>query len=152
MDFDFELNSDPLNEIESNINIIEDQKKTENQDRFITLIETLGLNVNIVYPINFIRQIIVELHLSSKKNTNITRFSRIYKFKDDNYSKKIRDILNIDEIMYISINLIDRVLRRLYRHYRWNLYESKDKTNLSNIIIGFNYMNPCWNSLETLII
>ena len=67
-------------ETENNINIIEDndniiiennKNKSEYQDRYITLLETLGLNVNIEYPIKFIFQIIIELHTIKISSVNI---------------------------------------------------------------------------------
>jgi hypothetical protein len=75
---DFEMNLDT--ETENNINIIEDndniiiennKNKSEYQDRYITLLETLGLNVNIEYPIKFIFQIIIELHTIKISSVNI---------------------------------------------------------------------------------
>ena len=76
-----------------------------------------------------------------------------HKFKDDIYSKKIKEILNIYEHeSFFSVVRLNRTLIRLYRNYKWNSWKIKDSDNHSNKIIGFNYMNPCWNSLETLIL
>lgn len=67
MDFDFEINADT--DTENNINIIEDDNmieddtnKLKDKDRYIRLLEILGLNVNVVYPIKYLSQIIIELH------------------------------------------------------------------------------------------
>ena len=159
MDFDFEINADT--DTENNINIIEDDNmieddtnKLKDKDRYIRLLEILGLNVNVIYPIKYLFQIIIELHSIIINKVFITKINysnnNMYKLKDDDISKKI------GELLYIYNNFricrLSRLVNRLYRHYKWNSWKTKDEDKYSNKIIGFNYMNPCWNSLETLII
>jgi hypothetical protein len=123
-------------------------------DRYLNILDALGLNINISYPMKMIVETIIELHVDTLHGkSNHSRHARVYKFKLDLYSNKIKE--NLGEVygQYISYQQISRMLNRVYRNYFYN-YQATNKNNKDdkNQIIGFNYENPCWNSYEISVI
>jgi hypothetical protein len=149
------------NIIDSNI-LINTELSVNNEstnDRYLNILDALGLNTNISYPLKMIIQTIIELHVETPTGKiNHSRYARIYKFKNDIYSTKIKD--NIGEIYgHLSYQQISRVLSRIYRNYTYNNtinsvknLVNKNQPDDKNQIIGFNYDNPNWNSYEISVI
>ena len=62
--------------------------------RYNTIIETLGLNININYPINVLTEAIIELHaIKNNNNNNVSHFTRCFQFKNNPLSNKIKNNL-----------------------------------------------------------
>jgi hypothetical protein len=97
--------------------------------------------------------IIIELHTSKEKSSSkiYNNYTRMYRFKKDNFSTKIKEILDLYQELFAIVSL-RRKIRLLYLNYRYNLRVSNKTSVQTNTIIGFNNKHPCWNSLENLII
>jgi len=150
---DNETNQNIIVNNENNMNILTDDNDDEHLDRFLVIIKSLGLNVNITYPLNLIVNIIIELHTSKEKSSSkiYNNYTRMYRFKKDNFSTKIKEILDLYQELFAIVSL-RRKIRLLYLNYRYNLRVSNKTSVQTNTIIGFNNKHPCWNSLENLII
>jgi len=157
---DEDVNNNIINENNILINTELSVNNENTNDRYLNILDALGLNINISYPLKMIVETIIELHVeTSNGRTNNSRYARIYKFKNDVYSTKIKE--NFGEIYgHMSYQQISRYLTRMYRNYTYNntinlvKYNINDKTKQinKNEIIGFNYDNPCWNSYEINVI
>ncbi len=147
-------------------NQVKDDEKTKNNDnlqRYEKLMKYLGLNININYPTKILVEGIIELTMINiNKQTTIQRYSRCYKFRDDEVSKSVQNVL-IGRYSYYdtySYNLIARELKKIIKMYKMdkiaNMMDKIDKnTDLIKKIdetIGFNYNNPRWTSLKSMII
>jgi hypothetical protein len=129
-------------------------------DRYLNILDALGLNTSISYPLKMIVETIIELHVQSDSGkTNPSRYARVYKFKNDVYSTKIKENIGETFGQYMSYQQISRNIIRIYRNYTYNNtinllkdVNNKNQQNNKNQIIGFNYDNPCWNSYEISVI
>ena len=132
---------------EINNNIITNNTINET-DTYINIIDALGLNINITYPLNMIVNTIIELHVTPLKTNNFSKYARNYTFKSDQYSKKLEKNIGGHGGMLFSYKIISRAIVRSYRHYKYNSIVNNVKPSIKNEIIGFNYDNPCWNMLK----
>jgi hypothetical protein len=150
------------NIIDSNI-LINTELSVNNEstnDRYLNILDALGLNTSISYPLKMIIQTIIELHVETQNGkTNYSRYARIFKFKTDVYSTKIKENFGETYGQFISYQQISRNITRMYRNYTYNNTINLLKNNVNknqpdnkNQIIGFNYENPCWNSYEISVI
>jgi hypothetical protein len=155
MDFESVLNSnEDFNTNEVNTHVIDPTLQNENDvDRYIRLINVLGLNINITYPIHMIESTICESYMITDiPLKNVSYRYKCYQFKKDEYSLKIKDILDLSGSTKIPRALLAKKIRRVYSYYRYNLIKQKDDTSNSIEIVGFNYKYSGWNSSENLII
>jgi hypothetical protein len=146
---DENIEIDDLEENIINNNIIINNKNNINENQWESLLNELGLYV-MNYPMKFILTGILEMHIS-KTSSSYGRYCRNIKFKDDNISKKIENIL-FGEYTYppYSHMQVYRSIARMYRHYRYNkIINIVDRKEDKKDAIGFNYENPRWNTLET---
>ena len=157
---DDDVNNNIINENNILINTGLSVNNENTNDRYLNILDALGLNISISYPLKMIVDTIIELHVETQNGrTNNSRHARIYKFKNDVYSTKIKE--NFGEIYgHMSYHQISRYLNRIYRNYTYNntiklhKYDINNKNQQinKNEIIGFNYDNPCWNSYEISVI
>ena len=163
-----------INEVsETNENILinnEDNTDTDiNNDiipRYEIILELLGLNKNINYPQSIILDGIIEMHTIKNKESqynNYSRYARIYKFKNDKISKKIEKCIFSSTDLLFSYMSISRNIKRCFRTYTYNKIANKvlsntiknidnDKNYNNELILGFNYHNPRWNTLTSYVI
>lgn len=134
-------------------NIVNQQLKYE--DRYIEIIKLMGLNDNINYPVNIIIIGIIELY-TNNNTKNLQKYQRGIHFRTDEVSKKIyNNLFGTTHISPVSHVNIARTLKRLHRHYKYNNYNNimiDNKNNVickNNPILGFNYENLRWSSLES---
>lgn len=126
-------------------------------DRYINIIETLGLNININYPINILIDAIVELHtINTNNNKYVTHHARCFQFKNNSLSQKIKNNLTVHLSNHFSKKDIKYALRYLLQKFKYdkvvNSLEEKEKATLTQhqeTMIGFNYSNPRWNTLSS---
>jgi hypothetical protein len=151
MDFEFILDSDnDINEniINTDINenaIIDDEKDLSKIDLYILLMNILGLNIKITYPINMITNTICESYMIlNNLGRPIYSTSRCYEFKTDEVSAKIKEILQLPSDK-LSLKGISIKVKRIYRHYKYNLIVKDDNGPKNQTIIGFNYKYSGWN-------
>jgi len=162
MDFDLLISDnhieDDISEInevneENENNEINDNKITNQKDRYLIMINLLGLNENIKYPLKMICDTIIELHAHVDKNYN--KYVRCIKFSEDNFSQKIKETLDIYGDFF-SYRVLLRKVKNLHRHFLYNTITNHSKLqktnfeNQQNLIVGFNYTYPCWKPLNTL--
>lgn len=156
MDFEFILDSDNainenilindinINDINKNA-IIDDEKDISKIDLYILLMNILGLNIKITYPINMITNTIVESYMIlNNLGRPIYSTLRCYDFKTDEVSAKIKEILQLPSDK-LSLTVISRKIKWIYRHYKYNLIVKDDNGPKNQIIIGFNYKYSGWN-------
>jgi hypothetical protein len=169
------INNFEVTDSESNTKIIE-QSDMENLEkitlkdtdsdyiRYSNIINALGLNVDINYPIKVLADAIVEMHLtSSDESKNSYIYSRTLTFKNNKISNIIKSNLmqNRYQVNY-SRKEINYALKRLIRNYKYSMVLDNtislnnsihDNTIINNInnsnkpgseIMGFNYNNPRW--------
>jgi hypothetical protein len=153
---------DAINDMNENIinddqNIINDEIIINNEnDRFQNIILLLGLNPNVNYPLKVIQQGIIEMCMT-KQNLNGSKYSKIYKFRDDSISKKMCVIIYGSTIYYqVSVVNIGSAIRRMYRHYKYSkIVTNIDYNKIKTVVpetLGFNYDNPRWKPLDSLFI
>jgi len=138
------IDIDDGDELDNNNNTLE----IDNNNSWELLLNELGLYV-MNYPLKLIKNGILELH-TFKTSTVNSKYYKNIKFKDDQISKKIESIL-FGEHLYppYSHMQLYHIINRSYRRYRYNkrmniIDSNKDKKD----IIGFNYDNPRWNTLD----
>jgi hypothetical protein len=131
----------------------------ENQ-KYNTIIETLGLNININYPINVLTDAIIEMHTINKNNNNnyVAHHTRCFQFKTNSLSNKIKTNLSGQGYLnnYFSKKDIKYALRSLLHKLKYDKvvsgYDEKEKiilTQHQESMIGFNYNYPRWNTLSS---
>ena len=126
--------------------------------RYNTIIETLGLNININYPINVLTEAIIELHAinnNNNNNNNVSRYIRCFQFKNNPLSNKIKN--NLTAHIYnnrFSKKDVKYALKSLLHKLKYDKVisniDEKEKVTLTQYqepMIGFNYNNPRWNTL-----
>lgn len=153
-----------INETNDNIlnnEIIENNENYENNiiPQYELILELLGLNKNINYPLSIILDGIMEMHTTKNKDSPsyyISKRARIYKFKNDDTSKKLEYILYTSDNITTSYFNIFRNLGRIYRNYTYNKIANKisNQNNAKNneLMLGFNYHNQRWNTLSSYVI
>jgi hypothetical protein len=147
---------------EENMNILvqEDEQNKDNLlfnlDSWEELINLIGLNKNINYPLKVVYTGIYEMHLSRTTNYS-SNYSRNLIFKSDPISLKIKKILfgsNNELYISISTHVIMRRLKSIYRNYKYNniinIIDYNINKEVKNNTLGFNYDNLRWSSLDTL--
>ena len=150
------LNQNIFTEENPSTTIVESQ-------RYNTIIETLGLNININYPINVLTEAIIELHAinnNNNNNNNVSRYIRCFQFKNNPLSNKIKN--NLTAHIYnhnFSKKDIKYALKSLLHKVKYDKVisgiDDKEKVILTQYqepMIGFNYNNPRWNTLSSYTI
>jgi hypothetical protein len=143
---DLDIDENINNISNENINNISNENNTWEK-----IIQILGLNNNINYPIKTIQAGLFEIYLT-KINNNLGRYTKNFKFKDDSISKELEKyICGPHPYSPYSQIQIFRHLLRLYRNHKYsnivNIVDVKNKNNKKDVM-GFNYDNPRWNSLD----
>jgi len=155
------FNEENINTNEENINInnneniiinINNNENNNKNNRYENIIELMGLNSNIDYPLKIIIEGIVEMHMIKTTENKInSMYSRVYRFKEDEISTKICDILFGHVVINVSKMSIGRNIRRLYRNNKYNKI-IMNVDNKQTETLGFNYDNPRWSQLESFIL
>ena len=150
------LINDEIFELDTFINT--DNIQNSNKSSYEKVLDIIGLNININYPDNIIINGIIDMHMIIKPSINPnsisynSKYSKIYIFRNDKYSKKLEYILFDQNGGYTSFANIARNYKRISRNYRYNKVVNKiDKTVVQNTL-GFNYSNPRWNNLLSDVI
>jgi len=147
--------------LEQNENIEHDENiinSDPNKNSYEQLINLMGLNININYPIKIIQNSIIEMYMNSHSKNIPSKYSRYLSFRNDQTSKKIKKIIfNIDDNNDFnhSYNLmsIQRQITRMYRNYKYNnIVNVVDRKEIKNDTLGFNYDNPRWVTLDSVFI
>ena len=159
IEFPIEYPDIPHENLNQHISIEENTSTpiVENQ-RYNTIIETLGLNININYPINVLTDAIIEMHTNNKNNNNnyIAHHTRCFQFKTNSLSNKIKTNLVANGYLsnFFSKKDIKYALRSLLHKYNYDKIISNIDVEEKIILIqhhepmlGFNYNNPRWNTL-----
>ena len=147
--------------LEQNENIEHDENiinSDPNKNSYEQLINLMGLNININYPIKIIQNSIIEMYMNSHSKNISSKYSRYLSFRNDQTSKKIKKIIfNIadNNIFNHSYNVmsIHRQITRMYRNYKYNnIVNVVDRKEIKNDTLGFNYDNPRWVTLDSVFI
>ena len=134
---------------ETNENIIID--KNINSSTIEQIMDLLGLNINIDYPIRIILNGLVEMHtIDDSKNNG--KYARKLMFRNDAISQKIKVLLfgnNMNTM--VSIIHVSRYLTRAYRNHKYNkiINITDAKSQIKNDVIGFSNDDPRWVPLES---
>ena len=130
---------------------------TKEFDRYNNIMNVLGLNTEVNYPIRVLADAIIELHLvmktdNDKKNMN---YGRIYEFRKNKLSTIVKNNLFSEMNMNYGISYYDvkSNLKRLIRTHKYN--QITDSINILNNaglakikeVMGFNFNNPRWVAL-----
>jgi len=161
IEFPLEYPDIPHENLNQNV-FIEENTSTpivENQ-RYNTIIETLGLNININYPINVLTDAIIEMHTINKNNNNnyVAHYTRCFQWKNNSLSNKIKS--NLVAHGYLSNNFskkdVKYALRSLLHKLKYDKvvsgYDEKEKiilTQHQEQMLGFNNNYPRWNTLSS---
>jgi len=141
---------------ESNINqLVDTENVSESKSAYEQIIDILGLNININYPLKIIQNGIIELHtINEKPNSNITKYSRCILFRKDPLSRKLENILFGYGIGYMRNQIqIYRSINRLHRNFKYEkIINVVDRKEQKKDTLGFNYDNPRWTPLESIFI
>jgi len=158
IEFPIEYPDIPHENLNQHISIEENTSTpiVENQ-RYNTIIETLGLNININYPINVLTDAIIEMHTINKNNNNnyVAHHTRCFQWKNNSLSNKIKSNLG-----YLNNNFskkdIKYSLKSLLHKIKYDKvvsgYDEKEKiilTQHQESMTGFNYNYPRWNTLSS---
>lgn len=146
----FNIDHDENNE-NDNIMINDENEVITNHknNMWENIINQLGLNININYPVKTIENGIYEIHCQ-RLNTNTSKYTKNIKFKDDKISKTIETHI-FGQHSYAPYNLkqFHRSLNNLYRHHKYdNIVNIIDKNDNKKDVLGFNYKNPRWEPLN----
>jgi hypothetical protein len=156
--FDEESNNNIINDdtdIDDDKTLILDENTEDNKyrgylfNRYENIIKLLGLNININYPLKIIIQGIIDIHLIKIREGN--KYARIYKFRENNISVKLANIITYDKDTIISLMTLEKNIRRIYRHYKLSIIPNPVNDQV-NEVIGFNYKNLRWSALESNIL
>lgn len=157
--FDEESNNNIINDdtdIDDDKTLILDENTEDNKyrgylfNRYENIIKLLGLNININYPLKIIIQGIIDIHLIKIREGN--KYARIYKFRENNISVKLANIITYDKDTVVSLMTIEKNIRRIYRHYKLSIISNIVNDKVINEVIGFNYKNLRWSALESNIL
>ena len=149
-----------LFEDDQNMNIIENNNHINNniiiniidgkipiQNRYVNIINNMGLNISINYPFQILIAGIVQLH------TKIVNQYK-YVFRDNILSQNIKNNLFDKSGDYTTYTYaqIRRALLYAYKYYQSDLkYNNKEKSdNVDKCTLGFNFQHPRWVPLYSL--
>jgi hypothetical protein len=133
---------------------------TKEYDNYNNVMNVLGLNAEINYPIRVLADAIVELHLVQKTDTQKQNmnYGRIYEFRKNKLSILLKNNLfppSTSSTSYgISYYDVKNKLKQLIRTHKYNIIT--DSINILNNaglakpikeVIGFNFNNPRWVAL-----
>ena len=154
-----EINDINENNVINNINDTSDVNNYIDQStRYENIIQLLGLNISIDYPIKIIIEGIIDMHIIKPGNISnrVGRYARIYKFRDNNISKKLSlNIMGDMDAGNFSTMTILHSLKRIHRQYKYNKMVVKIDDTTNNTIVeskGFNNENPRWTKLTSIFI
>ena len=104
--------------------------------RYNTIIETLGLNININYPINVLTEAIIELHtINNNNNNNVSHYIRCFQFKNNPLSNKIKANLSVHMNNRFSKKDVKYALRSLLHKLKYDKVisniDEKEKVTLT---------------------
>jgi len=147
------------NEENMNVHIIDDNISNTSDDdidnkkynRYKKIINNLGLNININYPLNIIVDGIIELHTIPVGNIYVS-------FCDNDISQKIRKNIFGNELMqnkFIKYTkyYIKRSVKIAFKNYLYNTIYKNNKNVIDKVdTLGFNYNNPRWSKLSSYAI
>jgi hypothetical protein len=161
LDYDEESNNNinninDIDDTDDDKTLILDENTEDNKyrgylfNRYENIIKLLGLNININYPLKIIIQGIVDMHLIKSREGN--RYARIYKFRDNNISYKLANIIAYSKDTLISLFTLEKSIRRIYRHYKLSSINNEINDKVINEVVGFNYKNLRWTALESNIL
>jgi len=161
LDFDEESNNNinninNIDDTDDDKTLILDENTEDNKyrgylfNRYENIIKLLGLNININYPLKIIIQGIVDMHLIKSREGN--RYARIYKFRDNNISYKLANIIAYSKDTLISLFTLEKTIRRINRHYKLSSINNEINDKVINEVVGFNYKNLRWSALESNIL
>jgi hypothetical protein len=156
---DFEV-EDEFKFKNTNIEFDEDTETLDlakESDNYNNVMNILGLNTEINYPIRVLADAIVELHLVQKTDTqkqNIN-YGRIYDFRKNKLSILLKNNLFSGANMNYGISYYDvkNKLKQLIRTRKYNIITNSinilNNAGLAKIkeVIGFNFNNPRWVAL-----
>jgi hypothetical protein len=148
-----EVENNILIDENENINFLEIENNIiNNNDVYETIINLLGLNIKINYPIKNIINGLIEMHMINNNKVNTSRYIKSYVFRNDAISIKIKNILFHQNFIQFSYRMIQHYLLRAYRHYRYNnIMNIKDPKKESKMnVLGFSNDEPRWTPLESL--
>lgn len=122
IEFPLEYPDIPHENLNQNV-FIEENTSTPivESQRYNTIIETLGLNININYPINVLTDAIIEMHTINKNNNNnyVAHYTRCFQFKTNSLSNKIKS--NLVSHGYLSNNFSKKDVKYALRSLCINL-------------------------------
>ena len=155
---EFNHQDEQFSDNEENVNITSDQESTnvDKKNAWENIINLLGLNININYPLKTIQLGLIEIYLQVTDKASRGRYTRNLKFKDDSTAKKLElEIFGPNSYSPYSQIQLYRGLLRIYRHYKYsniiNIVDIKTNKNKKDVM-GFNYDNPRWVTLESVYI
>jgi hypothetical protein len=134
-----------INQINDIINS-SDNEIYNSKCRYENIINILGLNLNIDYPINVLIDGVIQLHTT-------VLGEKIYKFNNNKLSKKVEYLL-FDKY-YIGKNhtyiKIKNKIKDAYKYYKFNVIINNKtvKNNKKSIILGFNHEYSRWIPLQS---
>jgi len=158
IEFPLEYPDIPHENLNQNV-FIEENTSTPivESQRYNTIIETLGLNININYPINVLTDAIIEIHTINKNNNNnyVAHYTRCFQFKTNSLSNKIKS--NLGGLGYnFSKKDVKYALKSLLHKLKYDKvvsgYDEKEKiilTQHQEQMLGFNNNYPRWNTLSS---
>ena len=154
-----EINDINENNVINNINDTSDVNNYIDQStRYENIIQLLGLNISIDYPIKIIIEGIIDMHLIKPVSVSnrVGKYARIFKFRNNTISEKL--CVNIFGDIYtpsFSTASIINSLKRIHRQYKYNKMVVKIDDTTNNTIVeskGFNNENPRWTKLTSIFI
>jgi hypothetical protein len=145
------LNEELINENQTN-EIVDYSENANKNDIYETIINLLGLNIKINYPLKNITDGLIEMHMINNQKGSYSKYSKSLIFRNDPVSMKIKNILFVNNIPNFSYRVIQHRLLRAYRHYKYdkimNINEPKKESKME--VLGFSNDNPRWSPLESL--
>ena len=130
---------------------------TKESVNYNNVMNILGLNAEINYPIRVLVDAIIELHLVINTNQKLNmKYGRIYDFRKNKLSTLLKNNLFSGTSMNYGISYYDvkNRLKQLIRTHKYNIIT--DSINILNNaglakpikeVIGFNFNNPRWVAL-----
>ena len=145
--------------LDEELNTVDSHINTSDTSSYESIIKLLGLNININYPINILADGIKQMYMKStwSEHSHISKYSKCYFFPNNVIAKKLQHYIlgYTKDHSVISYQMLLINLKRIYRQYKYNTIVSSIDNNDNKIKennIGFNYNNPRWNKLESIII
>ena len=139
---DGDIQETNMNILDENMNII--PNNNNNNNRYINILNLMGLNHNINYPINIVIDGIIQMHMD-----NITNI--YYSFSNNKISQKIKnELFGVENTNNkFTIYTVKNMIKRAYSNHRYtynnpNTIPIGDKQKHKIDTLGFNYNNPRW--------